>query len=109
MAVVMTIFSLTGILKLTSSTQEIAQFVKWGYPLWFMYLTGVLNIIFAIGLCVKKVSHISAFALMALLSTAIMSNFVVYQSLVASLPALLLISALAGVLYIDKNIHKSPN
>ena len=108
-SIVMLVFIGTGILKLMSSPQEVAVFVAWGYPLWLMYLTGMLNIIFAIGLCVKKVSHISTIFLMALLATAITSNLLDHQPHLMSVPAFILFSALAYVLYIDKYINKSSN
>ena len=109
MLIVILVFMTTGILKLMSSPQEVAVFVAWGYPLWLMYLTGMLNIIFAIGLCVKKVSHISTIFLMALLATAIISNLLDHQPHLMSVPAFILFSALAYVLYIDKYINKSSN
>ena len=98
----MTVFIITGFLKLIGSPQEIAMFEKWGYPLWFMYLTGVLNIICALGLCLRKTSFYSAIVLMLLLITAIISNVLAEQSLIASLPACLLLFFLVYVIYIDK-------
>ena len=60
-------------MKLMSSPQEIMLFAKWGYPLWFMYLTGVWDILFAIGLNIKQTSRISAIGLILLLCTDVVT------------------------------------
>ncbi len=75
----MFVFICTGILKLTNAPREVGIFLAWGYPLWLMYLTGVLNIVFAVGLCIRKISHLPTIALMALLTTAIFSNILIKQ------------------------------
>ncbi len=103
MLIVMFVFIGTGILKLTNSPQEVSIFLAWGYPLWLMYLTGVLNIILAVGLCMRKISNLCAILLIALLSTAIISNTIIKQSLLASFPAFILLCALAYILYFDKH------
>jgi len=36
-------FASTGVAKLTNSPQQIANFTHWGYPLWFMFVIGVLE------------------------------------------------------------------
>lgn len=97
----MFVFIATGVLKLTNSPQEVAAFVTWGYPLWLMYFTGVLNIVCAVGLSIRKVSQISATVLMALLTTAIISNILAVQSPLSSVPAMMLLCSLAYILYID--------
>lgn len=107
--IVMLVFISTGILKLMSSPQEVAAFLAWGYPLWLMYLTGVLNIVFAVGLCIRKISRLSVIALMALLATAIISNIFTEQSLFASLPAFLLFCSLIYILYFDKHQTRERN
>lgn len=108
-AVVIFIFISTGILKLVSAEQEIAIFLTWGYPLWLMYLTGILNIIFAVGLCIRKVVLISAAALMTLLSVAIISNILTKQSLGVSLPAFMLLCALLYIFYLHTREAKERN
>ena len=109
MLIVMFVFISTGILKLTGSAQEIAIFEKWGYPLWLMYLTGVLNIICAVGLSLRKTSFYSAIVLILLLATAIISNISEKQSLITSLPACMLLCSLVYVLYFDKCEAKTGN
>ena len=106
---VMTVFMVTGFLKLISSPQEITIFENWGYPLWLMYLTGVLNIICALGLCLRKTSLYSAIVLLLLLSTAIISNILTKQPLITSLPACILLCSLVFVIYLDMCKTKAGN
>lgn len=42
------IFLLSGSAKILSLPFELAAFERWGYPLWFMYATGVAEVIGAV-------------------------------------------------------------
>ena len=94
------IFFSTGILKLLSNPLEIAQFIHWGFPLWFMYLTGVINIAAAIGLQTKRFFKLSAITLLILLSLAIISILTHHDGLVSLLQPLILVFILAIILIV---------
>lgn len=38
------VFMYSAFSKLTASETEVDSFTRWGYPLWFMYLTGVIEL-----------------------------------------------------------------
>ena len=90
LATISLIFFTTGILKLLSNPFEITQFIHWGFPLWFMYLTGVINIVAAIGRETKRFFKLSATTLLVLLSLAIISVLIHHDGLAALLQPLIL-------------------
>ncbi len=95
------IFLATGMAKLAGNHVEISMFNYWGYPLWLMYATGFLDILGAIGLHIKKVSHIAAMLLAVLLLAAMMTTVHHHEGLTAALPALAILLSLVGVFYLD--------
>ena len=96
LATISLIFLTTGILKLLNNPLEIAQFIHWGFPLWFMYLTGVINIAVAIGLQTKRFFKLSATVLLILLSLAIISILTHHDGFAALIQPVVLV----GVLFV---------
>ena len=94
LATISLIFLTTGILKLLGSPLEVVQFIHWGFPIWFMYLTGVINIAAAIGLQTKRFFKLSATLLLILLSLAIISVLIHHDGLAALLQPLILVITL---------------
>jgi uncharacterized membrane protein YphA (DoxX/SURF4 family) len=74
--IIAAIFLLSGGAKLSGLEFEIAAFELWGYPLWFMYMTGILEVSGAIGLLVKRVSALAAACLAALMIGAIATHII---------------------------------
>ena len=72
--VIAAIFLLSGGAKLAGLEFEIAAFERWGYPLWFMYLTGALEVLGGVGLWVKRVSALAAACLAALMIGAVATH-----------------------------------
>ena len=72
--VIAAIFLLSGGAKLAGLEFEIAVFERWGYPLWFMYLTGALEVLGGVGLWVKRVSALAAACLAALMIGAVATH-----------------------------------
>jgi|TARA_R100000935_G_scaffold22636_1_gene41621 putative oxidoreductase len=54
------IFLLTGLAKLAGLEFEIQAFERWGYPLWFMYLVGFIEVSGAVALLFKQVRALAA-------------------------------------------------
>ena len=54
------IFFLSGTAKLAGMDFEIQAFERWGYPLWFMYLVGVIEVMGAAGLIIKQLRALAA-------------------------------------------------
>lgn len=54
------IFFASGGAKLAGLDFEVAAFQRWGYPLWFMYVIGVVEVVGATGLLIKPLSALAA-------------------------------------------------
>ena len=65
------IFALSGGAKLLDLPFETEAFSRWGYPVEFMYLTGVLELAGAVGLLLPRLSALAALCLAALMLGAI--------------------------------------
>ncbi|MCO7222817.1 DoxX family protein [Pleionea sp. CnH1-48] len=85
------IFLLSGGAKLAGLDFELAAFERWGYPLWFMYLTGGLEVVGAAGLMHNKLQKLAAPGL-ALLMVGAMATHIKF----GEWPAL----AVAGVIFL---------
>lgn len=65
------VFAASGGAKLLALPFETEAFARWGYPLAFMYVIGVLELAGAVGLLVPRLSALAAFCLSALMLGAI--------------------------------------
>lgn len=70
------VFAASGGAKLLALPFELEAFARWGYPVWFMYLTGVLELAGAAGLLVRRVAWLAAACLAALMLGAIATHLV---------------------------------
>ncbi len=61
------LFTLAALPKLTGAEGWVMRFDAWGYPLWFMYVTGVLEIIGAIGLLIPRFAPRAALGLVVVM------------------------------------------
>ncbi|CAM8631153.1 COG2259 Predicted membrane protein [Burkholderiales bacterium] len=57
------IFLASGLAKLASLEFELVAFERWGYPIWFMYLIGVVEVAGGVGLIIQRFSAAAAAAL----------------------------------------------
>lgn len=94
------LFLATGIMKLLGLAAEVDTFLRWGYPMWLLYATGLVNILAAIGLHVKKFSRIAATTLIFLLLAAITTILFHDEGFADALPAMVLLLFLSGYLFI---------
>ena len=70
------IFLLSGGAKLAGLEFEIEAFTRWGYPLWFMYLVGTLEVAGGIALLVPRVSALGSAGLAAFMTGAVATHVV---------------------------------
>ena len=70
-------FFASGAAKLAGLEFEIVAFERWGYPLWFMYFTGTVEVVGAIGLMLRRVSAAAAAGL-ALMMLGAMGTHVIH-------------------------------
>lgn len=94
------VFIVTGVLKLLGNPLEVAQFTHWGFPLSFMYITGVINILAAIGLLIKRFFKLSAITLLTFLSLAILSILIHHDGLTVLLQPLAIVIVLSFCVFL---------
>ena len=88
------VFFLSGAAKLLGLEFEIQAFERWGYPLWFMYLSGVIEVAGAIGLLLPRISAAVAVAL-ALFMTGAVGTHLIHSEWPMSMVAGCLMLAMA--------------
>lgn len=86
------VFLAFGVAKLAALPFELEAFARWGYPLWFMYLTGVLEVAGAVGLLIPRLSALASVCLAALMLGAVATH-----ALHAEWPMLLIASTILGL------------
>ncbi len=70
------VFLLSGAAKLAGMEFEIQAFQRWGYPLWFMYLSGAIEVAGAIGLLLPRISAFVAMGLAVFMIGAVGTHLV---------------------------------
>ena len=56
-------FLMAGVPKLQGASQTVQHFSGWGYPLWMMYVVGVIEVVGAVGLLIPRVAGMFALTL----------------------------------------------
>lgn len=72
------IFFISGGAKLAGLAFEIAAFEKWGYPLWFMYFTGAIEVAGGVGLLLPRLSALAG-ACLALMMIGAVATHVIHS------------------------------
>jgi putative oxidoreductase len=70
------IFFASGAAKLAGLEFEIAAFENWGYPLWFMYLVGVIEVSGALLLLLPRLSGLAAGGLALFMTGAVGTHII---------------------------------
>lgn len=65
------IFVASGLAKLASLEFELVAFERWGYPIWFMYLIGTIEVVGGIGLIIQRFSAAAGAALALMMIGAV--------------------------------------
>lgn len=68
------VFLASGGAKLAALPFELEAFARWGYPRWFMYVTGALEVSGALGLLVPRLSALAGACLAALMVGAVVTH-----------------------------------
>jgi putative oxidoreductase len=69
-------FLLFGGMKLTGAQEMVNNFIRWGYPAWFVYVTGLIEVGSALLLWPRKTRLIGALGLVATMLGAIATHLV---------------------------------
>lgn len=88
------VFGLSGIAKLAGLEFEVAAFERWGFPLGFMYFTGVLEVLAALGIWINRMSAFVGLCLVGLATGAVGVQLVFGDWFMAALTGALLLVTL---------------
>lgn len=88
------LFILQGGAKVLAAQHEVAAFERWGYPSWFMYITGTLELAGAAGLLLPRLRAWAALGLCGLMVGAIATHIRVGEWMALPLPITALALAL---------------
>ena len=92
-------FAGAAISKLAGSDMMIETFARWGLPTWFMYLTGVVEVIGVVALMVPRVSGLGALWLGVEMVVGVGVHWTNSEFVPRSIPAIVLIVLLAFIAY----------
>ncbi len=84
-------FLFSGIAKITGQEFYVTGFIHWGYPLYFMYILGILQILGVIGLYLKKFRFWAAVGLAGIMAGAVVTHILSQEVEVIFGPALLMV------------------
>ena len=77
-----------GISKLIGAEMQIKNFESWGYPLWFRFPVGLIEIVLAIGILVPKFRKLTVYGIFVWAAVAIITHLQAAQATMAIAPAL---------------------
>ena len=95
MALLTLAFLFSGGMKLAGAQMNVDNFARWGYPLWFMYLTGLIEVGSALLLWSRKTRLIGALGLVGTMIGAIVTHLTHGEAAMIVAPLVLL--ALAAI------------
>jgi uncharacterized membrane protein YphA (DoxX/SURF4 family) len=88
---VMLAFLFFGGTKLMGAEMHVQNFARWGYPGWFMYVTGAMEVLGAILILLPKTRFYGAALLIATMIGAIATHLVSGEPAMIPLPLVLLL------------------
>ncbi len=82
-----------GAAKLTAQQMMQQEFANFGYPLWFMFVTGIIEVVSAVLVIIPRTSRIGAGLLICVMVGAILSHLTHGQAAMIGVPVVLLVLA----------------
>src|SRR5258705_7507723 len=86
----------SGITKLLGAEMQIKNLESWGYPLWFRFPIGLIEITFAIALVIPRFRKISIYGIFIWTIAAVITHLQARQANMIAAP--ILFSVIAGVI-----------
>lgn len=93
------IFVTAAGMKFAAMPFEVAGFARFGYPLWFMYVVGALQLLGAVLLWTRGCVALGAGLLALLMAGAVGSHLLAGDPVLMPLPAFVLLILLGGIAY----------
>ena len=98
------IFILVGAAKLTTQQLMLDQFVHFGYATWFMYLVGLIEVMFGVGLLIPRLMKWSAMGLVPITIGAVVTH-IINDPVAAAIPASALLMLLGYIVWRLTNLR----
>lgn len=86
-------FLMSGGTKLAGQQMHVESFTRWGFPLWFMYLTGLIEVVGTVLLWPQRTRLIGALLLVGTMLGAIATHLVNGEAAMVVAPVVLLLLA----------------
>ncbi len=93
MALLTLAFVVTGGGKLAGAQMQVDNFVRWGYPTWFRYLTGALELAGVVLLWLRPTRFYGAVLLVGVMAGAVLTHLTHSEAAMAPVPFVLLVLA----------------
>ena len=87
------LFLFAGGGKLTGGQSHAEQFVHWGYPVWFMYVVGTIEVGGALALLIPAARFWGALLLACDMAGAVVTHLRASETMMVPFPAMFLLSA----------------
>ncbi len=88
------IFLLSGGAKLLGLDFELEAFERWGYPLWFMYLTGAVEVLGAVVLLIPRLAAVAALGLSGVMVGAVATHLMHSEWMMLVIASVILLMAM---------------
>jgi putative oxidoreductase len=98
-ALITAVFLAAAGMKFAAVPFEVAGFARFGYPLWFMYVVGALQLLGAVLLWTRECVALGAGLLAVIMVGAVGSHLLAGDPILMPLPAFVLLILLCGVAY----------
>ena len=95
MALLTFMFLMAGVTKLMGQEMHIENFARWGYPIWFMYLTGLIEVVSVILMWIPKTRFYGAVGLAVTMIGAFATHLLFAEF--GGLPIVAVLFILAGL------------
>lgn len=95
------VFLIAGTTKLVPLDFHVESFERWGYPMWFLYAVGLLEVVAAIGLLWPKTASVASGALLAVMLGAIATHLI-HAEWGMTLPPLAISVLLGRILWVRR-------
>jgi uncharacterized membrane protein YphA (DoxX/SURF4 family) len=95
------VFIGSGITKLLGVEMQIKNFQSWGYPLWFRFPIGLIEIAFAIGLVITKFRKLTIYGIFIWTIAAVITHLQAGQANMIAGPILFSVLA-AAILFLSR-------
>ncbi len=85
------LFIVAGVDKLVGDPNQVRHFAEWGYPLWFLYLTGVIELGGGVSLFIPPVRFYGILILSTTMVGALVTHLKAGEFGLAPIPLILLV------------------